>query len=698
LHKKRTPTVICKEQGFRDRFNEHSVVFADFYNQVGESFMSNLSPTLLPKNLLGERSTEREHKLEQKNMIIAVVVIAIIAVAGIGMYEYSALSSAVKNPTTFIYDTIGEPQYLDPAVCYETGGGEIIQNCYETLLFYVNTSSSEMQGILAYDNWTTSSDGLTYTFWLRPDITFTDGTPFNASVMKWSIDRFILMNDPEGGSWMSAYTIRGGYDYFGTTLSLYGSTNATEQQEIYQAAKAYLEAGGVEIVNNYEIKIHIDYQATGTAYPAFKFITAFSGMSAVSPSYVEANGGSDADAAAATDLGTVSLATWLNANYGNASSLSTGLGVIPCARNIWMLDHICGTGPFKLSATGWEHGVRVTMDRNDAYWGGPWGHGANLERVIVNYVPTFETRKLHLLAGDADTVDWGAIYADQIMDTTTRKVLAQYASTIQIFVDMPTLVDAAGQINCNATLEAVTATTNHNAALGVHENPFQYKAFRQAVQYSFDHTAFMTALNGFGVIKDGAVNIGMTGYSPDVPLYTYDAAKALALFNSVGWKGTINIYYNEGNTARERACLLLKDGIETITGGAIKITVNSLNWPTFLAMRTAKKLPMFFVGWLSDYPDADNNVFTYDHSQGTYAYRIPYANATIDAMITQAATETNATLRTQLYLEISTELHWQAIYLWLDQGTAMYVFRSWVHGFVYNQLMSGYLYYWFSKS
>ena len=39
---------------------------------------------------------------------------------------------AVKNPDTFTLVTIGEPDNLDPAVDYETAGGEVIANVYET--------------------------------------------------------------------------------------------------------------------------------------------------------------------------------------------------------------------------------------------------------------------------------------------------------------------------------------------------------------------------------------------------------------------------------------------------------------------------------------------------------------------------------------------------------------------------------------
>lgn len=44
----------------------------------------------------------------------------------------------VKNPGTLIIDTIGEPETVDPAWAYDTSSGEVIQQVYETLVFYKN--------------------------------------------------------------------------------------------------------------------------------------------------------------------------------------------------------------------------------------------------------------------------------------------------------------------------------------------------------------------------------------------------------------------------------------------------------------------------------------------------------------------------------------------------------------------------------
>src|SRR5512142_2380559 len=40
-----------------------------------------------------------------------------------------------KDPNTYFRPTFGEPETLDPALDYETAGGEIVANVYETLVW-----------------------------------------------------------------------------------------------------------------------------------------------------------------------------------------------------------------------------------------------------------------------------------------------------------------------------------------------------------------------------------------------------------------------------------------------------------------------------------------------------------------------------------------------------------------------------------
>ncbi|MBP0020426.1 MAG: peptide ABC transporter substrate-binding protein [Cyanobacteria bacterium SBLK] len=86
--------------------------------------------------------------------------------------------------------TTDKPRTLDPADSYEIAGSAIIYNVCQTLYAY-EPGTTDLKPLLATEMPEISEDGLTYAISLRDDITFHDGTEFNAEAMKFSLDRFI---------------------------------------------------------------------------------------------------------------------------------------------------------------------------------------------------------------------------------------------------------------------------------------------------------------------------------------------------------------------------------------------------------------------------------------------------------------------------------------------------------------------------
>ncbi len=102
-----------------------------------------------------------------------------------------------KDPTTFVAATFGEPELIDPTLTYETAGGQIIQQTYDTLIFYNRENAVEFVPMLAtevpsVENGGISADGMTYTFKIRPGVKFHDGTDMTPSDVAYSFQRGIL--------------------------------------------------------------------------------------------------------------------------------------------------------------------------------------------------------------------------------------------------------------------------------------------------------------------------------------------------------------------------------------------------------------------------------------------------------------------------------------------------------------------------
>ena len=107
-----------------------------------------------------------------------------------------------SDPNTFVYTTFGEPDTFDPALAYETAGGEVLQNVYETLVFFNKDNPSDFVPQLATD-WTISDDGLTYTFNIRQGVKFHNGDDMTPTDVAYTFQRGLLQGGYASPQWMS---------------------------------------------------------------------------------------------------------------------------------------------------------------------------------------------------------------------------------------------------------------------------------------------------------------------------------------------------------------------------------------------------------------------------------------------------------------------------------------------------------------
>lgn len=86
---------------------------------------------------------------------------------------------------TLVYATDREPTCLDPHVAGDMPQVFVAQQYLDSL---VSMDSQGRIGPWLATNWQVAADGLSYTFQLRRDVRFTDGTPFNAEAVKANLD------------------------------------------------------------------------------------------------------------------------------------------------------------------------------------------------------------------------------------------------------------------------------------------------------------------------------------------------------------------------------------------------------------------------------------------------------------------------------------------------------------------------------
>jgi peptide/nickel transport system substrate-binding protein len=88
---------------------------------------------------------------------------------------------------------------LDPGRTLENATNNVDHVTYDTLVTFEGEDLRTIRPSLA-TRWTVSSNGLTYTFELRPNVRFASGNPLTAADFKWSFER--LINIKGNGAWL----------------------------------------------------------------------------------------------------------------------------------------------------------------------------------------------------------------------------------------------------------------------------------------------------------------------------------------------------------------------------------------------------------------------------------------------------------------------------------------------------------------
>jgi peptide/nickel transport system substrate-binding protein len=91
--------------------------------------------------------------------------------------------------------TFAWPTYIDPAVGSDFSSSSCFVNLYDTLVY--PTSEGSVKANVA-ERWDTSSDGLTWTFYLRKGVQFHDGSELTAEDVAFSMDRIITIGEGYG--------------------------------------------------------------------------------------------------------------------------------------------------------------------------------------------------------------------------------------------------------------------------------------------------------------------------------------------------------------------------------------------------------------------------------------------------------------------------------------------------------------------
>lgn len=630
---------------------------------------------------------------------VAIVVI-ILVVAGAAYYfvvsppspssttsSSTSTTASVQAPTSITVDEIPGPVSVDPSSSYDVPGGEIMQNVYQGLVFYNGQSGSSFVGVLA-KNWTSSSDGLNYTFNLWPSESFSDGTPLNASTIWYSIYRTMILNlgissyisqvlAIDGGSGFTGNVspghtgnIRlpfgaeqalaaGGYTFSSTNQTLADQQAATDLASIlshFNAANSTIQTimayphQAVVVSGADQVKINLDF-----AYADFLQVISGGLGDAVDPVFIDANGGVQIDTA-----------------------------------NSFTTKNAVGSGPYVLTTP--LGGSNVVLAANTHYWATQipasqrsiWLTPPSIQSIVIDYQSSEAIRVSDIQQGKAQI--------SQVEIPDLHEVINYSGITVHNWGPTPTI---------------------DFLAIDAYQYPYNITNVRLAIEYGVNASQIQhDVYAGYSQSYVGPLDPAMAYYNSTFPGYPYDANHAITLLSQAGFKldlpnGTVingggttlpalNLIYTAGSSADQEEATIIQSQLAKI-GMTVNLSPESFTTiiESELNAATSPNYPAFqisgnsvvFVGPSDPSAYLGNCPARCHHGDPAY-----FNNTQVVQLINEAIRTSNPVLLQQYYNNMTSIYKQQAQYVWLDDFTAYTVASSSLQGFAWNAALLGTFY------
>ena len=170
----------------------------------------------------------RQVLAKRRRWLVGTTLLAITALLTAGC-AHSQRGDKAASGGELVFGLEGQPKLFDPFYAYEGATFTVTHQLFDNLVTF-KPGTVELTSDLA-TNWTISTDGLTYTFQLRPGVKFTDGTEFNADAVCANFTRWYSQTGAGQSEAVSQYWVDyiGGFSD-GKKPSLYQSCTAPNQQ------------------------------------------------------------------------------------------------------------------------------------------------------------------------------------------------------------------------------------------------------------------------------------------------------------------------------------------------------------------------------------------------------------------------------------------------------------------------------------
>jgi len=590
--------------------------------------------------------------------VTVIVVIAILAVAAGAAYFVSSGPKSTQTSTgaartSLTVEEEDQPDSVDPAVTYVTPGWEVVEQVYQGLITYNGSSITQYEGVLA-KSWNVSPDGMNYTFYLRNGVSFSNGDPFNAYVMWYSVYRTIVM--AQSPYWILNQNLAAGDGVsFNVTDAMLNSIDYANPSAANLTVMTYPHQS-VQVINASAIQFNLGYGYNGDVPYAQFLATLQTPMAmAVDPAYVLAHG-----------------------------------GVVAGDKNGYMTSNAMGTGFYELQS--WVPSQSVSLVKNPSYW--------------ANSLPASELNNAISPAILSNVIIYFKPSAASIADLRS--------GAAQMILAPVTYYNVTSKIQGVTTSILGPAFGSAEATTYVYMDPLAFPAFndtlvREAVSYAINYQAIISdvfagnAIQWVGPVPPGFQNYDQAtaGLSP----YQFNATMAARLLAQAGYVSKLpdGTKVNPGGTTFPAVGFLYDSDSPTDTQAAqivasnlaaVGITVNLSPLPyqsytgvIYSESTNSTQYPMGIGYYSEDYTASIDYVtyFTTDNYIGTSNYNDPSAiNFTLDA----SASSNNAQVISD-FASITRNMYYNYTNVWLYVADFMTVTQNGWTGTIPNPAGSG---------
>lgn len=477
-----------------------------------------------------------------------------------------------------------EPEWIDPAKCSDAPGGAIISNSFEGLVTPDPRTLVPTPGMA--ERWELSADKRTWTFHLRENTGWSDGTPVTAHDFVWSWRRVL---DPATLAKYADqfYDIRNGDAFHQRALHVTGTSDAAAVEKAITAAlPPPAEAGAPPRVE----RVKVDAGGNGlfaflpgaTAEEREKAIAAVRALGGGAEARIA---GPDVVGLAAPDDRTFVVTleapipyfllkiNTLYTFYPVPRHVIERLAAAGKSPDLWTRpEHFVSNGPFTLKEHRFRH--YMVFEPNPHYWA---RESIALDRVKVLQVESYNTTLQLYKAGEIDWIGENSNLPSELWHILKTKKDARFTGY----------------------------TTTYWYWFNTSDPVLKDKRIRHALNMATNKQQIVDAVTRQGQKPAWSyIQDDLGGYSA-IEGQKYDPERARALLAEAGYPGgkgmpPVTISYNTSETHKAIAEAIQEMWRKEL---GIDAQIRNEEWKVFLKNLQLGNYQVARLGWSADYPD-----------------------------------------------------------------------------------------------